>query len=259
MYTAGLYCYAAALIGFGMIHILNTRLMKALFPGIVSAPWLVYGSGVVFIIAGIGLFILKRAKQAALMAALVYASLLVYPHLLHLISDLYDPNEWTVFFQLVACCAGALLIAGSMAGRIAWMIAAGRYAFAVSLAIFGIQHFLYAGFIQTLIPSWIPVPVLWSWLIRIAFIFTASSIVLNIITRTTGMIAGLMFFLWIFLFHIPRIVADAGNESEWTGLFMAAAIGGVCLLVTDDSITLAIKKKYADAVELAKPYPEIEQ
>jgi uncharacterized membrane protein YphA (DoxX/SURF4 family) len=248
-YTAGIFCYSIAVIGLGLIQLVPGKLMDRFFPGITTSSFLAYATGIVFTTAGIGLLFHRWRKYAAILTALVFLALLLYPHLPHLINDLYDPEKWTVFFQLVACCAGALLAAGRTSGsRMSWMSATGRYAFAISLLVFGIQHFMYAEFIQTLIPAWIPSSLLWSWLIRIAFIATAISLILGILVRLSGFLAAGMFLLWVLLFHIPRLSADTNKEAEWVSLFIAFAISGTCLLVADLSwsdkiINQFIKKK----------------
>ncbi len=53
---------------------------------------------------------------------------------------------------------------------------AGRLAFAIALVVFAVQHFLYARFIATLIPAWIPGHVFWAYFIGVAFVGAAVAI-----------------------------------------------------------------------------------
>lgn len=244
IYKAGLYNYAMALIGFGTIQLVFGQWMKRFFPGIRADSIGAYITGAILITAGAALLFNRWRKYAALAVAVLFLVLLLYPHLPRLTGDIYDPNKWTVFFQLVACCAGALLIAGrTLASRMSWVVATGRYAFAMCLLVFGIQHFLYADFIQTLIPGWIPSPLLWSWLIRLAFIATAISFTTGILIRLSGLLSGFMFLSWVLLFHIPKVAADANNETEWTNLFIALALAGTCFLLPVVINNQSIKKK----------------
>jgi uncharacterized membrane protein YphA (DoxX/SURF4 family) len=232
IYIAGIYLYSIALIGFGSTQLAFGRLMNRFFPGITASSSLAYATGIIFIIAGIGLLFHQWRKHASVVAVLVFLLLLLYPHLPRLVNDLYDANRWTIFFQLVACCAGALLVAGrTLASRMSWMGATGRYAFAISLLIFGIQHFMYAHFIQTLIPGWLPSPSFWALLVRIALIAAAISIALGILIRLPGLFTGIMFLSWIPLFHIPKVTADTNSETEWTNLFIAFAMSGTGFLL----------------------------
>jgi hypothetical protein len=40
-----------------------------------------------------------------------------------------------------------------------------------------------------------------------------------------------MFFLWVAVVHIPRVVASPHTESEWTSCFIALAIGASAWLL----------------------------
>ena len=70
-----------------------------------------------------------------------------------------NPNGWTVVFELVGMGSAALVLAGSefRSGRMKGvLVQGGRYLFAISLGVFGVQHFMYAKFISGLITVWIP-------------------------------------------------------------------------------------------------------
>jgi uncharacterized membrane protein YphA (DoxX/SURF4 family) len=107
----------------------------------------------------------------------------------------------------------------------------GRYFFAFSMLIFGIQHFMYANFIATLITPWIPGHLFWTYFTGVAFIATALAIVTNIYARLASFLLGVMFLLWVLVLHAPRSIASWHNGDEWTSLFVALATGGASLIV----------------------------
>jgi len=71
----------------------------------------------------------------------------------------------------------------------------GRYLFSLPLLIYGLQHFLYASFIATLIPAWMPARLILAHFTRVAFIAAGLSITSGIAARLACFFLGLMFFL----------------------------------------------------------------
>jgi len=97
--------------------------------------------------------------------------------------------------------------------------------------IFGVQHFMYAKFIATLIPVWIPGHLFWAYFVGVAFVATALSIATKIQGRLAAALLGLMFLLWVIVLHAPRVVAAAHDGNEWTSAFVALAMSGGAFLV----------------------------
>ena len=84
-----------------------------------------------------------------------------------LAANIHDPGPWTSGSELLALCGAALVLTGVMK--------LGRILFAAPLLVFGVQHFLYARFIATLVPAWIPGRLFWAYFIGVAF-FCCSSL-----------------------------------------------------------------------------------
>jgi hypothetical protein len=102
----------------------------------------------------------------------------------------------------------------------------GRVLFAVSLVVFGVQHFLYARFIATLVPSWILGHLFWAYFVGIAFVAAALSLATQIKIGLAATWLGIMFLLWVLVLHLPRVAAALHNGNEWTSLFVALAMSG---------------------------------
>jgi uncharacterized membrane protein len=107
------------------------------------------------------------------------------------------------------------------------MADAGRYLIAISLPVFAVQHFMYADFVATLVPSWIPAHLFWAYFAGVAFIAAALTIAAKKMMRLTGMLLGTMFLLWVVVLHAPRVAAALHNGNEVTSLFVALAMSGV--------------------------------
>src|SRR5437879_10441505 len=95
----------------------------------------------------------------------------------------------------------------------------GRILVAISLIVFGIQHFMYGGFVAGLVPAFMPGRLFWAYFIGAAFIAAAAGILYKMLARPAATMLGVMFFLFVVLLHIPRIVGNACNGTEWPSGF----------------------------------------
>jgi uncharacterized membrane protein len=129
---------------------------------------------------------------------------------------------WTNPAKLLALAGGALLAAG---GSLRLAILPG-----VFLLICGIQHFVYAGFVDTLVPAWIPPGArFWTYFSAVALIAGGAGMLLSKTRRSAALLSGVMIFLWVPMLHLPRAVGMR-NADELAGVFEALAIAGVCWL-----------------------------
>jgi len=107
-----------------------------------------------------------------------------------------------------------------------WMVELGRFLFGISMIIFGIQHFLYAAYIATLIPSWIPGHLFFVYFTGCAFIACGISVITGVKGSLGGLGMGVMFLLWVLCLHGPRVAAALRNGDEWASLLVALGISG---------------------------------
>jgi uncharacterized membrane protein len=96
--------------------------------------------------------------------------------------------------------------------------------------VFGIQHFMYADFVATLVPGWIPFHLFWVYLTAVALIAAAVSICVNLYAQWGCFLLGCMIWVFILTIHIPLLINshfDAGkitNALKDTGLASCAFI-----------------------------------
>ena len=107
----------------------------------------------------------------------------------------------------------------------------GRVFFALTLVVFGVQHFLYAGFIATLVTAWIPGHIFWAYFVGVAFIAAALSISTKVYGRLAATLLGMMFLLWVIVLHAPRVFHSVRNGNEWTSAAIALAMSGAAFSV----------------------------
>jgi uncharacterized membrane protein len=81
----------------------------------------------------------------------------------------------------------------------------GRFFFAIAIAFFGVQYFIYADAMKGPIPGppWIPGPHWLAWLTGIALITIAVSIAIEKRSRLAAMLLGAALFLKIYFCTYP--------------------------------------------------------
>ena len=245
---AGRLIFAIAMLFFGVQFFIFVTGMVGPPPG---PPW---SRGVMFLdwiacagFVGAGVC-LAAGKMGRWVAKLLGIVLFVYAVLGYgraWLTRLHDPGPWTVIFEILAMVGGAWILAAnfprdtsvpepseSLLFRLAVV---GRYLIAISWVVFGVQHFLYAGFVASLVPAWIPWHLFWAYFVGVAFIAAALAIAANKMMRLTGVLLGTMFLLWVVVLHLPRVASAPHNGDETTSLFVALAMGGVGFILAGAS------------------------
>ena len=114
-----------------------------------------------------------------------------------------------------------------------WPKTTGRIFVAISLVVFGVQHFIYGGFVATLVPAFMPRRLFWAYFVGVAFFAAAAGILYKLLARAASTMLGVMFFLFVVLLHIPRIIGNSSNGDEWTQGFVALAMCGGAWIVAN--------------------------
>ena len=73
----------------------------------------------------------------------------------------------------------------------------------------------------------------WTYFAGIALIAAGLGIITGILRWLAALMLGIMIFLWVWMLHIPRAMADPrGNlGNEWTSVFEALAFSGIAFLL----------------------------
>lgn len=137
---------------------------------------------------------------------------------------------WTNALKEMALAGGALVIAHPAREYLSRM---GSILFAITIALFGIDHFYYTEFVATLVPAWIPGPVFWTYFAGIALAGAGVAIIIRFKLKTIALLLATMLFLWFLFLHIPRAWAhpseDQGNEV--TSVLEALGFTGIALAI----------------------------
>ena len=239
----GRSCFAISIAFFGAQYLLyghfegGVPLVPPWTPG---APALAYVLGTALILLALSIATLWKARYAAISLGTLLLLSFLFLHCLHASSILHNGTDRTRAFECLTLSAIAFTVAGILPyGRNAstqgtaanWPLLLGRFLFAVSMVVFGAQHFMYAGFIATLIPAWIPFHLFWVYLTGTGMIVAGLSIATGILAPLASRGLGMMFLLWLLLLHAPRVAASPRNGDEWTSAFVALAVSGGSFLL----------------------------
>jgi hypothetical protein len=200
-------------------------------PFLPAIPWLAYLFGAVLAACGIGLLLQRYMRiSSAMVGSLLFLSTL----LLEVPKYAEVPGSMslrTVVFEPLAMATIAWLLPGARALP-SFLERASRYMLAVSFIVFGVDHFLALAPIGTLLPNWIPWHAFWIGFFGGGFIAAGLSLALGVLVRWAAACVGLMFAIWVFTLHLPRVLGLYGipgaphSPAEWSSLFIAVALWG---------------------------------
>jgi uncharacterized membrane protein len=220
LHQAGRLCFAIAFAAFGVQHFIYARFVAGLDPPwIPGSPLRACLMGIALVVASIRIATTAKTRVTSMLLGFLLFLYFLFLYAPRLAANLHNPGPWTSGAEILALCGAAFVLAGKP-----WTI--GRYLFAITLTVFGVQHLIYAHFVATLVPSWIPGHLFWAYAVGIAFIATTLSIVTHVKAHLAAALLGLMFFTWVFILHLPRVVSASRNGNEWTSMFVALAMCG---------------------------------
>jgi uncharacterized membrane protein len=92
------------------------------------------------------------------------------------------------------------------------LISFGPLFFAVPYAVFGMQHFSESSVVIQAVPPWLPAHHFWLYLVGIANIAAALSLITGKLERLAAPLLGLMMFLFVALIYIPDVFQEPRNR-----------------------------------------------
>lgn len=222
---------------------------------------ILWGFSLLLMAACVAILFDIRGRTVSLVMAAVFLLLLITIHIpFYAKISPQMLGAWGDAFKILAFSGGAIIVAGTFPRQPStppqWEVLTflGKLFFSTTLIVFGAEHFMYEQFVATLIPNYIPWHIFWTLFAAVALIGSGSVIIVDGVLRifqvNTGNIGrivaillGVMLFLWVFMLHVPRAIADpnSGNGNEWTSVFEAFAFSGIAFLIAGKNTRLVRK------------------
>jgi len=241
---AGRILFALPIAVFGLQYLHYGKLVGGLPPvpeWTPGGPLIAYATGLALLAAGLCIAANWKARIAATFIGLFFLFNVVFLHLLHASAVWNNGVTRTRALEPLALSGAAFVLAGLLPAEASgpnWIntfadrfASCGLYLFAIPMIAFGWQHFIYAPFIATLIPSWIPGHLFFAYFTGAAFIAAAAAIITRIQAPLAATLLGVMFLLWVIVLHAPRVAVQPRNGDEWSSLFVAMAFCGGSFIV----------------------------
>lgn len=248
--------FAFAIIAIAVQQLVLSTFMPVIIPwpaDIATAkPAVWIGSTV---LGGIAAFVIvdEPARPAAIYLGLLFLLLLIIFHIPN--QFLNKPGflgSWANSFKIFTLAGCAFIIAQTIpAGHyntgFEAILSAGKYLLAITMVVFGFEHFYYADFVKNLVPKGLPGHLFWTYFTGAALMAAGFSIIFNIKRRLAAQLLGIVLMIWFVMLHIPRAMADPRslNGNEIVSCFEALAFA--C-----GSLTLAAKSKPAKVITPGK-------
>jgi uncharacterized membrane protein YphA (DoxX/SURF4 family) len=208
-------------------------------------------SGIMFTLAGACIVFEKKPRQISLIlgGVLLLIFCFYYVPFEFMTSNYMHLGEWENAEKELALAGGAFVIAGcfseknenSLTRFLGKLIPFGAILFSIPMISFGILHFLFTKEASTLVPSWIPNHMFWTYFAGAALIGSDVAIILKIKTGLIASLLGIMIFLWFISLHIPRVIASpvADLSGEVASAFLALAYSGIAFVIAGTTKKIA--------------------
>jgi uncharacterized membrane protein len=105
------------------------------------------------------------------------------------------------------------------------IVALNNLCFAIPLAVFGALHLADEKSLLALVPKYMPWRMFWVYFVGVALIAASLSIATKIQVRWSGLLFGIMMFLFVAMLHFPGAV-KTGSRIIWTIVIRESSFGG---------------------------------
>ncbi len=242
--AAGRAGFGLGILGSGVQQLVTgefVRLVPRPTTTIATASSWPYSVGILLVLLGLMLVFQFKIRIAAMAGAAVFLLSFATQHVPLIVASPGLGYIWTNPLKILALAGGAILVmtrpaVGTSEGLLTvttpWILLRwlGLVFYAVFLLVAGVQHFVYADFVVTLVPGWMPGRAFWAYFTGVALLCGGAGILTPRTVRVAGALSGVMIFLWVFLLHLPRAFADFANAGETSGVFEAVSLSGVAFL-----------------------------
>ena len=192
------------------------------------------------LLAAARLLVPRRASDAALALGGLLLGFVVTLHVPRALPTGTFGDAWLNVLKWSAMASGAFVAASFLrqghtsrwrdtgvarGARLApWLMGA----FMVGSAILHVRH---AEFVSQLMQPWMPWRLFWTWFAAVALAAGGIGLIVPRTARLAALLTSLMIFLWFWLVHTPRMVADPTGPVGWSEMAESLAFSAMALLL----------------------------
>lgn len=108
--------------------------------------------------------------------------------------------------------------------------------FAMPLAVFGALHLAAARGLMTMVPKFMPWPLFWAYFVGVALIAASVSIATKIQVGWSGLLFGIMMFLFVAMMDLPGTLAQPHDRFSWTLMLREMSFGSGGWILAGDAM-----------------------
>jgi len=241
--------FALGVAGIGFEHFFFRQFIPVVVPlwpqWIPGHSFWVYCVGALLLVCAGAILAGIQARAAAFVLGGFFLLSVVLLHVpARILAGSFGLGTWTDALKAFTLSGGAFVVAGTLPKRDERggssfnglpdkVIPLGMYPVAVTMIVFGIDHFLYAPFVVTIVPARLPWRPFWGYLAGVALMAAGLGMITRVKARLAATLLGSIIFIWVLVLHIPRAAADPygaiGNEV--TSVFEALAFSGIAFIL----------------------------
>jgi uncharacterized membrane protein len=174
-----------------------------------SDKWYWILANMLVIIGLTGILLSRRAFTGCLICAVV---ILVFSYGLKIIPRIRQ-GDWVGFlnnadgWEILATVGGFLIVANSFRST-KGLLPIGLFTMGCFFVWAGVTHFLQTAFVATLIPSFIPFHLFWTYFCGVCLMGASIAFWIPVLRLWALRLCGLMIFSWLLIVHIPLYLSD---------------------------------------------------
>jgi hypothetical protein len=117
------------------------------------------------------------------------------------------------------------------------IVALGNLCIAIPLAVFGAEHVFGVELVVSAVPKFMPWPLFWAYFVGVALLAAALSIATKIAVRWSGLLFGIMMFLFVAMIDLRGTLAHPDNRFFWALTLREASFGGAGLILAGHAMS----------------------
>jgi uncharacterized membrane protein YphA (DoxX/SURF4 family) len=111
------------------------------------------------------------------------------------------------------------------------IVALSNVCFGVPLAVFGALHLFGPQFVKDLVPRYMPGRMFWVYFVGCALIAAGLSIASKVGVRWSGLLVGIMMFMFVAMLYLPSGLRHLHARITWTIVFRESSFGGAAWIL----------------------------